>query len=583
MTRCCAAWILGPSPWTLGLSAEGLLVPAPRRLLAPREDRAFVAEPPLAEAGPLIVRNRHALARFPGTLLGRPWDELRSEARQAALAEACQYLRDAGERVPTWDGSSLLMSGHQPELFHPGVWAKNFALHGLARAHGGTPVNLTVDNDTAKSAALRLPERFGDMARLVSLPFDTWSGEIPYEELRVRDEALFGSVAKRVADVTAGWGFRPMLHEFWGELKLQAERTPLLGERFAAGRRAFERRWGCHNLELPVSRLCRTGPFAWFVCHLLAEAARFHATYNACVQEYRQRYHIRSRNHPVPELAADSRWLELPLWAWRSERPRRGRLMVRPGTRGIELRVGKEAWPTLPAAGQDPGRAVAAYRELEQGGYRIRSRALTNTLYARLLLADLFIHGIGGGKYDELTDEIARRFYGVEPPRFLVLSATLLLPLAGFPGSRPDVRRLQHELHDLRTNPQRHLEPEQNAGALELAERKSAWIRRKPVDGPAERERFRALKDVTRQMQPFVAEQKNHLVGLLARADRDVQANAVLKRRDFAFCLYPSDLLRGFCLSFALGGCTFDRDGRSGETGCKRTAIDPGEYKEACP
>ena len=33
------------------------------------------------------------------------------------------------------------------------------------------------------------------------------------------------------------------------------------------------------------------------------------------------------------------------------------------------------------------------------------------------VLSDLFIHGIGGAKYDELTDEIIRRFFGIEPPR----------------------------------------------------------------------------------------------------------------------------------------------------------------------
>ena len=71
--------------------------------------------------------------------------------------------------------------------------------------------------------------------------------------------------------------------------------------------------------------------------------------------------------------------------------------------------------------------------ERERQGQKVRSRALTNTLFARLFLADLFVHGIGGGKYDELTDDIIRRFYGCEPPAFLVLSATRLLPLPAVP------------------------------------------------------------------------------------------------------------------------------------------------------
>ena len=44
----------------------------------------------------------------------------------------------------------------------------------------------------------------------------------------------------------------------------------------------------------------------------------------------------------------------------------------------------------------------------------LRPRALTLTLFARLCVADFFIHGIGGGKYDEVTDRIIR-----ELPRIL--------------------------------------------------------------------------------------------------------------------------------------------------------------------
>src|SRR5207249_2187885 len=152
----------------------------------------------------------------------------------------------------------------------------------------------------------------------------------------------------------------------------QAQRTPLLGERLAAARRTIERRWGCHNLELPVSLLCGSESFAWFACHLLGDLSRFRSIYNRCVQEYRRLHGIRSRNHPVP---------------------------------------------------------------------------------------DLIIHGIGGAKYDELTDEIMRRFYGLEAPEYLVLSATLWLPLPAFPVGLDLCKRLARELRDVHYNPQRHLDP----------------------------------------------------------------------------------------------------------------------------
>jgi len=104
----------------------------------------------------------------------------------------------------------------------------------------------------------------------------------------------------------------------------------------------------------------------------------------------------------------------------------------------LELRAGEDRWPSLPRPAEGHAEtAVKAWRGLEEQGFKVRSRALTNTLYARLFLSDLFLHGIGGGKYDELTDELIRRFYGVEPPAFLILSAYLCYSLWSHFGIDP--------------------------------------------------------------------------------------------------------------------------------------------------
>lgn len=521
-----------------------------RRLQAPQDNGAVLVEPPLSSVGDMLAANRRDLSEGP-EILGRPWIDLRDQARRSAVAAAADYLRAAGEPAPFTDSSSLIVAGHQPELFHPGVWIKNFALNELAQAHAATPLNLVVDNDTVKATVLRLPAVDHEGARLAAIPFDQWTGEVPYEERPVRDEELFQSLPERALEFTRRWSFTPLLPRFWAEVRRQSERTPLLGERLVAARRNFERQWGFTNLELPVSRLCATEPFAWFAADLLANAPRFHAIYNGCVHDYRRRHGLKSRNHPVPDLAAVGDWLELPLWGWRIEKPQRGRLLARPGPDGIELRVGSEAWPTLPPA-QEARRLVEAWRELEPRGFKIRSRALTTTLFARLFLGDLFIHGIGGGKYDETTDDIIRRFYGIPAPAFLVLSGTLRLPVTGFPADVDDGRRLAHELHDLRCNPQRHLSGVEilDTRAQELAAAKHEWIERTPADTRARRERFHVLKDLTRQLEPYIAYQEERTRAELGRAEREIEANAVLTRRDYAFCLYPEALLRRFLTSF---------------------------------
>jgi hypothetical protein len=511
----------------------------------------------LREVGATLTVNTQRLHTHAEThtLLGRPWSDLRRQARQDGVAAALEYLgeKPSASRYP--QSATLLVAGHQPELFHPGVWVKNFALYGLARAHSATSLNLVVDNDIVKSTALRVPTppiRPEDRLHVRSVLFDRWTGEVPYEEKTIANRELFASFAERAGELLRGWHYEPMLPSFWAEVLRQTERSPLLGECFAAARRTFERDWGCHNLEVPLSTLCRTEPFAWFVCHLLAHLPHFHHHYNAIVADYRRRHGIRSHNHPVPDLAAEGDWLEAPFWGWRAGDVRRGRLFARLRDDRIELRAGEGSWPPLPRPDEARAEAaVTAWRQLERQGFKVRSRALTTTLYARLFLADLFIHGIGGGKYDELTDELLRRFYECEPPLYMVLSATRWLPLPRATVSPEDRPRLIRAVRDVHYNPQRHLDEAADGNhRAELAARKQAWIDRRPETSAERRERFRRLRELTDELRRPLLAREIELRRQLADCERQLRANAVLQRRDYSFCLFPADLLRPFCTQF---------------------------------
>src|SRR5207244_5763365 len=97
----------------------------------------------------------------------------------------------------------------------------------------------------------------------------------------------------------------------------------------------------------------------------VTEPAQFHNLYNQIVHDYRRRHGIRSRNHPVPDLAAEGEWLELPFWGWRADRPRRQGLLVRRIEGRYELRAGREFWGQLPGSAQYPEALNRAWRERE--------------------------------------------------------------------------------------------------------------------------------------------------------------------------------------------------------------------------
>ena len=521
--------------------SPSLTLPARGKMRALREHGQILAVPPLDEVGPLLDANRRRLhlAHLSTTIPNL--DELRTLARREALALSSAYHREADEAVPDAASDAWLVAGHQPELFHPGVWFKNFALHRLAQMRGAMSLNLVIDTDAAKPALLYAPA--GE--RLARVPFDRTTGETPYEERTVAEEATFTELPRRMAPIIADYGFKPMLPAFWAEVMKQAKRTPLLGERFAAARRAVERYWGCVQREVPMSRVCQTQAFAWFAWSILNRLPAFHAIYNEVLHEYRRVHGLRSRSHPVPDLSADGDWLESPFWAWRSGQARRGKLMVRPTPDAWALRVAGEDWPDIPNTTAE--RAIEAWRLLESQGLKIRSRALTTTMFARLFLADLFIHGIGGGLYDELTDRIIERFFEIPAPGYQVLSATLLLPLPRYPDAHQRVRDLNRQLRDLTYKPERFVES--NGAAAPLIEAKQDWIAR-PVTTHAERvERFHGIRAINVRLLESLGPRQREIEAERSQQLRRAEWELVAARRDYAFCLYPEDMLRGFFTS----------------------------------
>lgn len=519
------------------------------RLRAPAEHGAVLAEPPLGELPALLRANRAHLAAWDRDFHGRRAGRLRAMARQQVLDAARAYHREQGldEVGPVDPAAPLLATGHQPELYHPGVWAKNVAAWGLMRPRGGVAVNLIVDNDVPRSPAIRVPTPTEHGPRVVAVPFDRWNGEVPYEAWAVRDEGTFAEFPGRVRQALAGAVADPILDEFWPHVAEVARRTDRIGLRFAVARRRLEAAWGMHNAEVPISRMCQTDAFLWFTASLLAELPRFRQVHNDALRAYRKQYGIRSRHHPVPELAGRDGWLEAPFWVWRAEAPRRRPLLARAAGRRIELRASGEDAPFLELPLSADGEAccaVEALRDLPARGIALRTRALTTTMFSRLLLSDLFLHGLGGAKYDELSDAIIGPFYGLEPPGYGMLSMTLRLGLPDeptTPGRLHDLERLRRELI---YQPERHLAgPPAPECVAALAAKRAA------IAGPQDtREhrvaRFRAIREANAALAAPLAGRLEAVEAERTRLAEGLAHNAVARGRDYAFVLHSRSRLQ---------------------------------------
>ncbi len=343
------------------------------RVPAPGENGGTLVVPALELVGKALECNLATLAGYDYDVQGRSLAQLMREARAELALAAWNYTRAYRDvpRPTVEPDTRVFLAGHQPQLFHPGVWFKNFVFGAIAQQHGGLAINLAIDSDTIKTAALRIPTGSPQAPTVESVPFDRQSAEIPYEARRIVDADCLASFGQRAADTIAPLVADPFVRQFWPLVQQRAAECTNLGECIAQARHQQEGAWGLSTLEIPQSQVCELTSFHWFASHLLARLPVVWEHYNRAVAEYRRANRIRSSAHPVPDLAMEDGWLEAPFWVWNDADPRRRRLFAR--QRGDEIvladRHSFEFALALTPEG-DANRAVEQLAELSARGVR---------------------------------------------------------------------------------------------------------------------------------------------------------------------------------------------------------------------
>ena len=508
-----------------------------RQYRAPRSNGETFIDPELSRAGVVAKENR-TLFESNDSL----WHRLRQEARAQLITDAIRYT--SVYRDTNWvaheTNSPIIMAGHQPSLFHPGVWFKNFALSRLSRTLGATGVNLVVDNDVAKGGSIRVPT-IGDAGTLAStrvVRYDDFGGGVPYEQTTIGNLELFRQFAANVRSVVSPLVQNPCVTELWPHALNAIDRCGVAGCALAQARHGLEAQVGLRTLELPLGVVCRSRPFLEFVFQILSELPRFHQSYNDSTETYRAAHGIRSNAHPVPNLGQTNDWFEAPFWVYGNQSPNRKPVWVR--CNGDELEVSDLDKRSIRITTNNVSDAVDQLQAVITPEFKLRPRALLTTMYSRLVLSDLFLHGIGGGKYDQLGDMIIRSFFAVEPPGFMVLSATIHLP-----GTQPNdvlarIRQLRRSIRET------HFQGERFADradlGLELVEEKRSLLERIPPRG--QRPTWhREITSVNLRLSATLSSLRGEFLQSLRAAEREAASQSVLESREHPFCVYPLDYL----------------------------------------
>jgi hypothetical protein len=498
------------------------------RYKAPSANDAALVAPAWPE---LLTRLRQPRKVETIALGGVPLAELAATARKHLIDAAARYTSVYAEVSPPSVGP-IVLSGHQPELFHPGVWFKNFALDTLAKATGGVGVHLIIDSDLCRSANILAPVGSLTTPRREPIAYDQRTAAIPYEQRRLVDPVVFQSFPTRVREAVAPFVADPLVGDLWKHAT--AVGCDCLAPLLSTPRHKLEHGWGSQTLELPFSEVADSEGFRRLVAEMLLRAEQTAAAYNAALADYRLAHGVKNAAQPLPDLHRKDGWVEAPLWVWSDAAPTRRAIYSRPIGNTIRL-TDREGWEvTLP---DDADSVVQALGELRKRGVKVRSRALVTTLYGRLVLADLFLHGIGGAKYDQVTDRFAERLLGVRPPEHATMTATLRLPIEHDAPTEANRQELLQTLRDLEYHPERF------APDSEAAAEKQRWVETPKTPGNAA-ERHAAITAANRTMAALLADRRREVEEQLASTAENLRAASVLDNREHAFCLFPAENVR---------------------------------------
>ncbi|MGC8552254.1 MAG: hypothetical protein ACP5O7_05230 [Phycisphaerae bacterium] len=450
-------------------------------------------------------------------------------------------------------GTPWVVTGHQVEFYHAGVWAKVVAADELARRSRALAFDLLVDHDVLDEPGLYVPVRH--------------NGELQKRLIEWAEPHLAGQgLPLEFVAAPTGQKRRQWLQRLRSACCLSSDSLDLVLWRLAdnqftdyvswlsEARKRLETTLGIHVNYLRTSQLCSRAGWFGFVALWLQNAREWAKLYNAAVERYRQRYGITAPNQPLPPLHCSAEIVELPFWLY-GQGQRRGRMMATLAGDTIKLLGASGEIPLPPFTRLSPLEAGnLLQQQCSQHGLHIRPRALTLTMFARLFVADVFIHGIGGALYDQISDDLLARLFGCGGS-YGCVSAAWLLPLQPAADSGASPSQLRWQLHHLRHNPQLTLSAGRSEVAKLLQSRQSALavLQAKPPQSPAgctdaitrsaRRQAFRQLHALLGELANYNTSAIQQLQTQLRLAELGQKEQAVAHWREYYFALHQRSSL----------------------------------------
>lgn len=425
-------------------------------------------------------------------------------------------------RVTPRNGRSvpLIATGHQPYLWHPGILAKDLAAAAFAQHIRGSALHLVVEHNPIDPLAIDLPTLRAAALGVRRLRLDTRSAALdtppnrlpPLDLRRVIDALNDDAAASHDAP-----GIREPLDRIAHAYATQADHPHLAAQTTAV----------LNALKRPVTGTIPTRTTSGlvtpgFVDRLLADPLGCVRCYNRAAFAYPEA--------GIRPLYAGRDVVEAPLWAQDAG----------PSV-PVYIDLGDSSRPQLFTHAKQ-GRPIDLTGPDTLG--LLRPRAATLSALMRSEHCDLFIHGTGGGVYDQVTERWWRDWAGEDLAPMAVVSADAYLPLDAPTATRDELAQAVWFNHHLPHNVDRYTRAVDDADAASRTEKHHLLDHMQ--DDRDKRRRSKAFQRIHAINAELQARHQERI--RLARQATDEamvgQANAdIAARRDWCFALYPDKTL----------------------------------------
>jgi len=571
-------------------------------LQIPEDNKDLFLEPAIDCIPDLLNININRIQNYKFEINGIPFKVLREKTREELLhnavrytnavkslirnqPESCLCVSNSTRKGPTsqafqdklyineraLDRESIknipiIQTGHEPIFYYPGVWIKNHLIQHLARKLGGIGINMIVDNDTCNRGFIYIPALSEKPASIRKVALIKNKDNVAYEEIALDDigmllqfkDEVISFLRKNVLNenVKTAVGYMQDTFEEFINRIMEYHRRGCVGMvgLLTSARSELEEDFSIANLEVPVSWMCDTDGFYHFFLHILYNADRFLKIYNKKLAEYRSVHKIRSKANPLPELKIIGRFVELPFWVW-SKGGQRNKCYIQDDGELIKITNREDVLCTL-KKGEEIGENISRLKKSLEARFKIRPRAITTTMFSRLFFSDLFIHGIGGAKYDKITDEIIKEFFGIDPPAFVTISTNVFLPLERFDLEAGALQVLQHDLKDMRYNPERYAsgKVQNDTKFISMVKEKQRLIAEMAVCDKDEKKRcFDQIKELNKLMLTKVEGEFQKKQSEISTIHDKLAYNEVVKFREYPICIYPMRVMKDYFLNVFCG------------------------------